>query len=272
MRISLRRTGTEVQLEEDIAGSRWIGVAGAFTVGASGVTNTYRPGLEAEIAGRIWPAGLALVDYLDWILSRGRGMDGLNVLELGAGSGLVGLALYRMLAWKGSRAHIVVTDLPNAIPLLETNCELNRRAIEGDRGGLTLEAGPLAWGSTLDEKIKDPPPDLVLMADLVYWPALHPLLVQTCLDLAELNQSVELLLAYREREPVAEAAFFEEFGRHFVLEGVEDEWFAEFDRGPLRVDDGRIFLFRARRPKQGESGLGADQFESLKMLAIDVDV
>jgi hypothetical protein len=62
-----------------------------------------------------------------------------EVLELGSGTGLLGLAA--ACVWK---ANVVLTDLPTIIANLMHNAELNTEVVEG-RGGRT-EVAPLTWG------------------------------------------------------------------------------------------------------------------------------
>lgn len=68
------------------------------------------------------------------------GDEPLEVLELGSGTGLLGIAAACL--WK---ADVVLTDLPNIIPNLAHNVELNRGTVEA-RGG-RVEAAALTWGS-----------------------------------------------------------------------------------------------------------------------------
>lgn len=70
-----------------------------------------------------------------------------EVLELGSGTGLLGLAA--ACIWKTS---VVLTDLPTIIPNLAHNAGLNTEVVDG-RGGRT-EVAPLTWGG--DEEDTDP--------------------------------------------------------------------------------------------------------------------
>ncbi|EAA35775.2 hypothetical protein NCU02608 [Neurospora crassa OR74A] len=68
------------------------------------------------------------------------GEEPLDVLELGSGTGLLGIAAACL--WK---ADVTLTDLPDIIPNLSHNAELNRETVEA-RGG-RVEAAALTWGS-----------------------------------------------------------------------------------------------------------------------------
>jgi predicted nicotinamide N-methyase len=67
-----------------------------------------------------------------------------EVLELGSGTGLLGLAA--ACIWKTS---VVLTDLPTIVPNLAHNASLNREAVES-RGG-RVDVAPLTWGGAEDD-------------------------------------------------------------------------------------------------------------------------
>lgn len=64
-----------------------------------------------------------------------------EVLELGSGTGLLGLAA--ACIWKAS---VILTDLPTIMPNLAHNASLNQEVVEG-RGG-RAEVAPLTWGGS----------------------------------------------------------------------------------------------------------------------------
>lgn len=66
------------------------------------------------------------------------------VLELGSGTGLLGLAAAAV--W---RTHVILTDLPEIVPNLAHNAEKNLATVQ-DRGG-SLASGALTWGGDEDE-------------------------------------------------------------------------------------------------------------------------
>lgn len=68
------------------------------------------------------------------------GDEPLDVLELGSGTGLLGIAAACL--WK---ANVALTDLPNIVPNLSHNAELNRETVEAHGG--RVEAAALTWGS-----------------------------------------------------------------------------------------------------------------------------
>ncbi|KAL1903601.1 Protein-lysine N-methyltransferase rrg1 [Sporothrix stenoceras] len=114
--------------------------------------------------------------------------QGLPVLELGAGTGLLGLAAAAL--W---RADVVLTDLATIVPNLTANVERNSKIIQA-RGG-SARAGVLQWGSTREENNESEgvfvvdtelfPEDhqfpLVLVADPIYDEE-HPALLASAID------------------------------------------------------------------------------------------
>ncbi|KAI9453207.1 putative methyltransferase-domain-containing protein [Lactarius psammicola] len=111
--------------------------------------------------GIAWPAGEVLACY---IARRGKALQGLNVLELGSGTGLVGL----VAGYFGARVYI--TDQAPLIPIMERNIVLN--SLQS-----SVIAAELDWSRPLPEHL--PRPDIVLAADCVYFEPAFPLLVAT---------------------------------------------------------------------------------------------
>ncbi|KAL4795715.1 VPS28 protein-domain-containing protein [Aspergillus venezuelensis] len=96
----------------------------------------------------------------------------LRALELGAGTGLVGLSF---AALQGKNAKIHLTDLPEIVPNLSHNAALNVELLNRTEASVTT--GVLDWSVT-----PDPPPsadeqyDFILAADPLYSPE-HPRLL-----------------------------------------------------------------------------------------------
>lgn len=71
-----------------------------------------------------------------------------DVLELGSGTGLAGLAAAAL--WK---VPVTLSDLPDITPNLKHNAELNASLIEAQGG--SVRVGPLTWGGSEDEIDQD---------------------------------------------------------------------------------------------------------------------
>jgi hypothetical protein len=99
----------------------------------------------------------------------------LRALELGAGTGLVGLSF---AALQGKSATVHLTDLPEIVPNLAHNAALNVELLS--RTGATVTTGVLDWSVTpsplpsAEERF-----DVILAADPLYSPSHPKLLVDT---------------------------------------------------------------------------------------------
>lgn len=142
---------------------------------------------------QLWPAAPALCSYLETLHAQGELPRGGAALELGAGTGLVGMAAAALLG-----ARVLLTDLPHVLPNLAHNAALNRRQVE--RAGGALAVRPLRWGERKDVQAllleEDKPAenaaqspaagggfgggfDLILASDVVYYDTLYQPLLAT---------------------------------------------------------------------------------------------
>ena len=123
-------------------------------------------------------------------------LDGLSVLEIGAGSGLAGI----VAALLG--ASVSITDKAAVVPLLETNAIANAPG-RVEAGALRAEA--LEWGQRLGGRKRrrhqgdTRHPDLILASDVLGCgdAALYPPLLKTLRDLC--GPSTSILMAYKPR-------------------------------------------------------------------------
>ncbi|KAK9136351.1 hypothetical protein Syun_015681 [Stephania yunnanensis] len=134
---------------------------------------------------QLWPAAAALVNLLDRHVAdpttspisnflAGRPNRSLRILELGSGTGMVGIAAAAMLG-----ANVTVTDLPHVLSNLRFNAEQNGKVISLRGGFVSVEA--LRWGEVEDVEglMVDGPFDLVLGSDVVYYEELFEPLMKT---------------------------------------------------------------------------------------------
>lgn len=106
-----------------------------------------------------------------------------KILELGAGTGLVSLAVYRYLASRGLGATIHATDFNSLIlDNLAHNISINEVALPEPNTDLEISCGSLDW-SNPDATNTDlfNSADLVLGADIIY-EELHAHWIRTCLE------------------------------------------------------------------------------------------
>ncbi|KAI0260911.1 putative methyltransferase-domain-containing protein [Gloeopeniophorella convolvens] len=155
--------------------------------------------------GIAWPAGEVLARYL---ARRGRALQGSRVLELGSGTGLVGLVAGRL------GAHVCVTDQAPLVPIMERNIALN--ALQSN-----VTAAELDWAHPVPAL---DPPDLILAADCVYFEPAFPLLVATLAALVPLPpaRAPEVLFCYKKRRK-ADKRFFALLKKHFTWSPVDDD-------------------------------------------------
>jgi len=210
---------------------------------------------QVGIGGKIWDAGLVLTQYLaanpevigggreggreGGVEKSGRGREGgrrrrrkCRVIELGAGTGIAGIAASLLGA-----AHVVVTDLPYVVPLIQTNIDLNvspppsslpssssspssciarAYAWGGDRSNLFVEERGEEDEGGREDEVKGKF-DAILLADVVYEPKYYSALVKALRELSHLQTIITF--AHRERHPDC-ALFFQESDLCFERERV----------------------------------------------------
>ena len=133
---------------------------------------------------------------LQALLSR-KSHSHLNVVELGAGCGIAGIALAQIVP----DCSVYLTDLVEAQEMLQKNLDVAKPA-----RGSSLQLGLLEWGSEIPSEIITRRIDLVLISDCTYNADSCSALVQTLVTLAQHSKGLKILLAMKRRHD-AEAAF-----------------------------------------------------------------
>lgn len=251
---------------------------------------------QVGIGGKIWDAGLVLTQYLAAhpnVIRGGRkgevgemgavaaavvgvreekgGRAGgrtrekrrreCRVIELGAGTGIAGIAASLLGA-----GHVVVTDLPHVVPLIQTNIDLNvppsslsssssppciarayawgegtaclfdeGRGGESDdrKGGAQAAKGKIQGKREVEdedgrEDEAEGKFDVILLADVVYEPKYYSALVKALRDLS--YSETLIIFAHRERHPDC-SWFFTEADREFSRKMVHCDFQVEGERG-----------------------------------------
>ncbi|WVQ64817.1 uncharacterized protein L199_002986 [Kwoniella botswanensis] len=182
-----------------------------------------------DLDKKIWDSGLALSSWfwkylpyytrnestshpdelVNGVFDLLRRQDGLDILEIGSGTGLVSIAL--SLAIKRYlpevKRNIIATDLDTAIPLMNENLKFNCIDIKSNSNGnnVNVRADVLDWDKPLPSwvSVDDHLPELVIAADVTYNTSAFPSLLQTLISL--LTPSSDripiLVLAYKQRDP-----------------------------------------------------------------------
>ena len=123
-----------------------------------------------------------------------------RILELGSGCGIVGIQVADFCP----RSDVLLTDLPNAMDILNLNIERDNSLI---RSG-TLATAVLDWHEPLPEIVAKQRFDLVIVSDCVYNDNSIPGLVKTLLLVAETSPDVLILVSLKVRH-VSESIFFD---------------------------------------------------------------
>lgn len=173
---------------------------------------------------QLWPAATTLFTLLDNrstgplspildTISGGSTHGALRILELGSGTGIVGIAAAVTLG-----AEVTVTDLPHVIPNLQFNVDANADVL-ASRGG-TVNVAALRWGEDADVEGVGREFDLVLASDVVYYDHLYEPLLKTLrsLMLGEGRKMVFVMAHLRRWKK--DSAFFKRARKFFNVEVV----------------------------------------------------
>ena len=133
---------------------------------------------------QLWPAATALVSLLDShrshpsasplsaALSAAPAGGAIRILELGSGTGIVGIVAAATLG-----GNVTLTDLPHVVPNLQFNADANREIVGSTGGSVTVAA--LRWGHADDVAAIGRDFDVVLASDVVYHDHLYEPLLET---------------------------------------------------------------------------------------------
>ncbi|CAN9512300.1 unnamed protein product [Ophioblennius macclurei] len=181
-------------------------------------------GANLGVAAPVWESALNLCRYLEQQRVELRGK---RILELGAGTGVVGIAAARL------GAEVTLTDLPVALTHLEANVSMNKPP--SGWPSIPPSVLPLSWGEDHINFSSDW--DLVLGADIVYIPETYPLLMETLTHLC--SKKALVYLSSRMREEHQTPSFFEKYlPSRFNVECVhrDDSQNYSIYRASLRTD------------------------------------
>ncbi|KAG0363948.1 putative methyltransferase-domain-containing protein [Gamsiella multidivaricata] len=236
--------------------------------------------LRGGVGSTIWDAAIVLAKYFERLdltsfTSTTTPAESriINVLELGSGTGIVGLAVARMLSAKGLKAKVVLTDKDNVVPLLQRNVAKNASpGIHIDTQVLDWEAisginadatnTPAADGSSASQAtgatevssstermtsvrthtdLADINWDLVILSDCIWVPKLYGPLISTINTIIQPGSSTKLVVAFEKRNFSEEMEFFALLGKSFRFRDIKPE---EQDTNYQSED---IYLFVCQR-------------------------
>jgi protein N-lysine methyltransferase METTL21A len=176
--------------------------------------------LSEGCGGQLWPAGMTLARYM--LTQHTHNLVGKHIMEIGAGGGLVGLAV---AAGCELDNRLVLTDQEAMFALMEKNIAMNNLQDK-------IQAKVYDWGS------KPPPtfasktghPDVVLAADCVYFEPAFPLLLETLKDL--IGPDTTCYFCFKKRRK-ADMRFIKDMMRTFHVEEVDYSWRNEDRRATI---------------------------------------
>mmetsp|Transcript_27789 Transcript_27789/g.84830 ORF Transcript_27789/g.84830 Transcript_27789/m.84830 type:complete len:246 (+) Transcript_27789:113-850(+) len=191
----------------------------------------------------IWPVALLLAKHL---CDHPELVRGKACIELGAGIGIVG-----MVAAALGASRVVVTDLPEAMPILERNAACMTKRLAAANKVCSISAAPLPWGD--EESIANVGLhefDTVVAADVLIggWAHTHRALAETMLALLRHGTESRVLVAYEYREEWETVADFQDLVKSLGLCMASEQ----LDEGPELDDD--FFLYTLWRDASSSVG------------------
>ena len=198
-------------------------------------------------------AGIALVAFLNALVLQPRPTSGLaqllqrpdsqgpEVLELGSGCGIAGL----QVAGLCSRSNVLLTDLPDAMDILERNVELAKSVSSGGKAATAV----LNWDEPLPGMIAKQRFDLVILSDCTYNSDSIPGLVTSLSSVAKVSPDALLLISLKVRHD-SEAIFFDLMANtgfikaEYTLIPLPDRCRSETGQDLEAVE---VYVYRSRR-------------------------
>ncbi|XP_023142947.3 EEF1A lysine methyltransferase 3-like isoform X1 [Amphiprion ocellaris] len=181
-------------------------------------------GANLGVAAPVWEAALHLCRYFG---EQSVQLAGKRIIELGAGTGVVGILAARL------GAEVTLTDLPLALPQLEANVSANMPSSGWPSSPPAVL--PLSWGE--DHMTFPSDWDLVLCADIIYLPETYPQLVETLAHLCK-NGALVYLSSKMRKEHKTPSFYEEHLPRRFNVELMhrDDKQNNNIYKATLRTD------------------------------------
>ncbi|XP_042495998.1 EEF1A lysine methyltransferase 3 [Macadamia integrifolia] len=178
---------------------------------------------------KLWPAAKSLVNHLDKYrldpssspltlifsaFSNVSQNSPLRILELGSGTGLVGITAAATLG-----ASVTLTDLPYVVPNLQFNVDANCNTLTLNGG--TINVAALRWGEAEDMESIGREFDLLLASDVVYQDHLFDPLLKT-LQFYLRNNTV-FVMAHLKRWKKKDSVFFKKARKLFDIDMIHSD-------------------------------------------------
>ncbi|KAK1979610.1 putative methyltransferase-domain-containing protein [Colletotrichum cereale] len=187
--------------------------------------------LTSGCGGQTWPAGMVLTKHM--LRYHREALKGAKILELGAGGGLVGLAV--ALGCELQQTPLYLTDQDEMFELMGKNTELNN---------LQHKVKPMVlnWGGPLAKEVVDFKPNVILAADCVYFEPAFPLLLETLTNLLSLEPNATVYFCFKKRRR-ADMQFLKKAQKAFQVTEIVDDDRAIFSRAGLF-----LYTFTSKKP------------------------
>ncbi|KAJ2902090.1 uncharacterized protein MKZ38_001063 [Zalerion maritima] len=190
--------------------------------------------LKSGCGGQIWQAGMVLAKHM--LRYEMESLRGARILELGAGGGLVGLAVAAAASAiePTFTEPLFITDLNEMFELMGHNIALNK---------MNSRVKPLVlnWGEPLPQEVADFKPNVILAADCVYFEPAFPLLRKTLEDLLAQFPDATVYFCFKKRRR-ADMQFLKKAKKTFVVEELENR-----DRLIFSRDGLFLYTFRSKQ-------------------------
>lgn len=196
------------------------------------ITLVEQPG--NAIGSVVWESAFRLCKYLVRLRNSASRypLAGKQILELGAGTGICGVAA----ACLGG--NVMLTDRDEAEGLIKANLEANKDVVLAAGG--CCKFLELDWFSHTKTVLDAKNYDLILASDVVYKADLVPPLLRTIQRFCPPTSRCEVLLTYKQRHPEEEAPFFEQLkALGFIL---------TTDVGAAETEKTASVLYKIHRP------------------------
>ncbi|ORZ19457.1 putative methyltransferase-domain-containing protein [Absidia repens] len=159
-----------------------------------------REGWDLGTPGKMWDSALMISDlFIQKIIQQPACLENCHLLDLSAGTGATGLLISFIYKHLFPEYHqtmkTTLTDLPEALPLIHYNQQLNGIATTND-----ITVAPLCWGEMEDmwHIKKKAPIDIIIASDVLYEPSQFAALMKTLVYLSEPGHTV-IYLGYKRR-------------------------------------------------------------------------
>ncbi|KAJ3231067.1 hypothetical protein HDU81_004057 [Chytriomyces hyalinus] len=198
--------------------------------------------------GKTWEAATVLSNHLvhRWH-ENPKFLHGLNVVELGAGTGVVGILAAMLMRDCGDAnatstnptltanpGKVFITDML-FLDLMQTNVDLNLTESERE----CAKVVELKWGEPSPSEILSEPVHIILASDCVYLEAAFEPLLETLVELS--TEGVTEILIVSKKRRKADKRFFDKLKKKFdVVEVKDDPDYPVYSRQSLAILSARI--------------------------------